>query len=170
MLTSANHSPRVQCVIEFTPKLSNPVASGFPVYNTDGLGYNSSIDMGGDKLMDFEKYIDRLEKDRQLMEQHLREDRHAMEQRLSESQRLSEERMNTRFSETMAKLDKAEERWEARHIASEERMDIRFREVMTKLDNSIDKMDESKRWIIGVCVTTIIGIAAMVITIVIATQ
>ena len=95
--------------------------------------------------MDIQKYIDRLDQDRR-----------DMEQRITEERRLSEERIEKRFSEAT----------EASRLR-EERMDKRFTETMARIDRSLDKTDETKRWIIGVCLTTIIGIAAMVITVII---
>jgi len=120
-------------------------------YKPSEVPYNNGKGgTGGAHSMDtqnhIEKYIDRLDQDRRDMEQRLREDRSAMENRIEQ-----------RFADANAE-------WNRR----EERIENRFSEVMAKMDRSIDKADETKRWVIGVCIATILGIAAMIITVVLS--
>ena len=104
----------------------------------------------GGHSMDIERYIDRLDQDRRDSEQRiqhgienlkkeLREDRHAMEQRITEERRLSEERIHSNFIEAMSEMREA--RKEIRAI---------------------------NRWVMGVCLTTVVSIVAIVITVVVS--
>lgn len=100
--------------------------------------------MDENKLL--EKYIDSAEQNRRDMEQRLMEDRRESEKRLTDERRLSEERMEKRFNETMNKLD--------------------------KLDGRIDKMEGklegTSKWITALCITTIVGIAAMAVSVILS--
>ncbi|MCL1844472.1 MAG: hypothetical protein FWF77_01050 [Defluviitaleaceae bacterium] len=143
-------------LLKFNPGSKNSIPVAIPpnrVYNELSLPYNNGE--GGEVRVDMQKYIDRLDQDRRdsesRMEQsmktlkaELREDRQQMEQRIEarvlEDRRLSEQR--------------------------EERMDKRFSESMNRIDASVAEVQTLKWWILGVCLATILGIAAMVITVV----
>lgn len=149
--------------------------------------------------VDLQKYIDRLDQDRRDSEQRLREDRFASERRLNDSMIQLEQRLNDSHERLEKQLtdsdvvqkeerrisekqfnEKLIEHRNERRIA-ESLLNDKYREVMEKFEKSIDKSDETikriedksdetKRWIIGVCLTTIIGIAAMVVTIVLTSS
>ena len=73
-----------------------------------------------------------------------------LEKRVIEDSKSREERMEKRFMEVMNSLEK----------------------INSKMDEKIDKMsekiDSTNKWITGLCISTIVGIAAIVVTVVIA--
>ena len=106
--------------------------------------------------MDIQKYIDRLDEDRRDMEERLRDEQKASEQRRIEERKefrkeMSDMRSEMRegFKDLGSRITKIEDK------------------VESKMDNLYARMDSLKWWIISVCLATIIGIAAMVITIVV---
>ena len=118
------------------------------VYNPQEVTYNDAN--GGAADMDLEKYIDRLDQDRRETEARIREEQKAMEQRRIEEQKAME-------------LRRAEERKEFREEMASMRLEMR--EGFNRLDSRIEGL---RWWILGVCITTIVGIAAMVITVVVS--
>ena len=100
--------------------------------------------------MDIQKYIDRLDQDRRESEARIRDEQKAIELRRIEEQKAIE-------------LRRAEERKEFREEMASMRLEMR--EGFNRLDSRIEGL---KWWILGVCLATIIGIAAMVITVVVS--
>lgn len=88
-------------------------------------------------------------------EKRIAEDRKNMEMRVTEERRLSEERMEKKFIETMESIKALNNKIDSQVNIIEDKIDKR----MDKLEN---KYDNLKWWILGVCLSTIIGIAAMV--------
>lgn len=97
-----------------------------------------ALDMDENKIL--EKYLDKINQDRRDQEDRLSKNIELMEKRITEERRLSEERMEKRFIESMEKIDKLEE----------------------KLDN---KLDNTTKWVAATAISTILGIAAMVISV-----
>ena len=108
-----------------------------------------------------EKYLDKIDKDRreqeerlsrniELSEKRIHDERIELEKRVIEDSKSREERMEKRFMEVMNSLEK----------------------INSKMDEKIDKMsekiDSTNKWITGLCISTIVGIAAIVVTVVIA--
>lgn len=108
-----------------------------------------------------EKYLDKIDKDRreqeerlsrniELYEKRIHDERIELEKRVIEDSKSREERMEKRFMEVMNSLEK----------------------INSKMDEKIDKMsekiDSTNKWITGLCISTIVGIAAIVVTVVIA--
>ena len=123
------------------------VGSSNDVYTPSKLPYtNDSESTGGDQALELQKYIERLDQDRR-----------DMEQRLTEERRLSEERTETRIRDS-------EQRMETRF----DRIEQRFNSMETRFDTTADRVLSLKWWILGVCLATIIAIATMVITVVLA--
>lgn len=106
-----------------------------------------------------EKYLDKVDQDRRDMEIRLTQDRRESEKRIEEQRRLSEERMESRFNEVMNSWQK-----------TNDKIDITYNRLENKVDSSVkgmeDKLDNTYKWIIGTCIATIIGIAAMVISVI----
>ena len=123
-------------------------SSPLVVYKGHDSPYNGDSDEGGVERMDVQKYIDRLDIDRRESEKRIQLSMDSLKRELREDRQLMEQRIDQDRS------------------SSEERMEKRFSEAMTRFDKSVDKVDSLKWWILGVCLTTILGIAAMVITVV----
>ncbi|MCR1962970.1 hypothetical protein NSA28_04970 [Clostridium perfringens] len=117
------------------------------------------FDMDENKIL--EKYLDKIDKDRreqeerlskniELSEKRVHDERIELERRIIEDSKAREERMEKRFTEVMNSLEKTN----------------------TKIDEKIDKMsekiDNTNKWIVGLCISTIIGIAAIVVTVIVA--
>ncbi|EOU1985503.1 DUF1640 domain-containing protein [Clostridium perfringens] len=117
------------------------------------------FDMDENKIL--EKYLDKIDKDRreqeerlsrniELSEKRIHDERIELEKRVIEDSKAREERMEKRFTEVMNSLEK----------------------INLKMDEKIDKMsekiDSTNKWITGLCISTIVGIAAIVVTVVIA--
>lgn len=100
-----------------------------------------SVDMTENAYL--EKYIEKLENDRIEQEKRISTNMQHMEQRITEERRLSEERMEKRFEQTMQAVENSNK----------------------KIDDLSNKLDGTYKWIWGTCLATIIGIAAMVITV-----
>lgn len=127
------------------------------VINNRNNGYNyknkKTSERGRSKMDEnqiLEKYMDKVDQDRRDQEQRLSNSIQSMEQRLNEDRKLMEQRI-------------VEER-----RLSEDRMEKRFNETMEALKETNKKMDSTNKWITGTCIATIIGIAAMAVTIVVA--
>lgn len=107
-----------------------------------------ATDMNDEKIL--EKYMDKIDQDRREQEQRLSQNIQSMEQRIVEERRLSEERMEKRYLDVMKAVEKTND----------------------NIDNKIEDIrkdnEETKKWIIGLCITTILGIAAMVVAVVLA--
>ena len=110
-------------------------------------------------------------------EKKMTEDRRESEKRIEIQRQLSEERTDKKFNETMDTI-KNQNTIMAKH---DEKIDNKLDKIDTKLDTKFDKMDTkidtkltdmqteirgTNKWIIGTCIATIIGIAAMIISII----
>lgn len=145
-----------------------------PTYEKQKRLINNGIDLGLSKsevaftreeadTMDdnkiLEKYLDKVDQDRRDVEIKIIQDRRESEKRIEEQRRLSEERMENRFNEVMNSWQK-----------TNDKIDITYNRLENKLDSSVkgmeDKLDNTYKWIIGTCIATIIGIAAMVISVI----
>lgn len=144
-----------------SPQLGVRIGSLNKSYNRDEY---CAIDLEEESSMDndsLEKFLNKIDQDRREQEERLSKNYQLMEQRITEERRLSEERIENRI------------------IASEERMEKKFIETMNaisdtnkrieklenKLDDKTDKMlekiDSTNKWIIGLCISTILGVAAI---------
>lgn len=101
------------------------------------------IGMDENKLL--EKYIDKIDQDRRDQEERLSRNVQLMEERVEKRTRETEERIEKRFIETMDAL----------------------KETNNKINKLDEKIDSTNKWIIGVCLSTILGIAAMVIAVIV---
>lgn len=112
-----------------------------------------SSNMDDNKLL--EKYMDSVNQSIRDMEQRNIQDKREREQRIIQCQQLSEERMEKRFLEAMDAVKNQNE------IISS---------AIAKFDDKIDKMDskidDSKKFIVSISLTTILSIAALVITVI----
>ena len=97
----------------------------------------------------FSKSLDNMNIDRREQEKRLSKNMELMEKRLELDRRLSEERLDAKFKETMDAIR-----------ATNDKID----DKVTRLEN---KLDGNLKWIIGTCLATILGIAAMVVTVLI---
>lgn len=114
-----------------------------------------SVDMDESKA--FDKILDRMDHDRREQEQRLSNNMQQMEQRITEERRLSEERMEKRFNQVMESLKETNDRFDKSVIRME-----------SKFEDLAKEVKENNKYIRTISVTTILGIAAMVITIIIA--
>ena len=82
----------------------------------------------------------------------------------------SDLRADIRESErrTSEKIDKIEERMDQRLNRIEDIITKSTDNTATKIDNLEKEVSSTLKWVIGTCVATIIGIAAMVITIIVS--
>ena len=130
--------------------------------------------------MDIQKYIDRLDQDRRDMENRLREDRVALEERLVENDRAIEQRLGENLNQTEQRLSDSHYRMEEyvrRCIAehkeerrvAEGQLNDRLKEVIEKMDKSLDKSEAARKLTIGVCIVTMLGIAAVIAAIIVMT-
>lgn len=106
----------------------------------------------------FEKYLERLEQDRRDLEQRLNNtiiqsekrihvERVEFEKRILEDRKESEVRLNKNIDQILSLIEQQNEK------------------IDSKLGKLEDKIDGNNKWIMGVCLTTILSIAAMVISI-----
>ena len=149
------------------------------IHNPPEILHNG--DAGGVFYVNLEKYIERLDQDRRETEERIRNEQQASEQRRVEEQKAMEQR---RIEEQKAmEIRRSEERKEFREEMASMRLEMRegFNRLESRIDNveaklglridSVEgkldmRIDSLKWWILGVCLATIVGIAAMVITVV----
>lgn len=115
-----------------------------------------------------EKYLDKIDQDRreqeerlskniELSEKRIHEERIELERRIMEDAKAREERMEKRFLEVMSSIE-----------STNKKIDDTNNKIDEKIDKISDKMDSANKWITGLCITTIVGIAAIVVTVMIA--
>lgn len=92
-----------------------------------------------------EKYLDKIDQDRRDQENRLSKNVQLMEERVEKRTRETEERIEKKFIETMNAL----------------------KETNDKINKLDEKIESTNKWIIGVCLSTILGIAAMVIAVIV---
>ena len=105
------------------------------------------VKKNGDADMDINKYLD-------ITNENIRQ----MEQRIVEERRLSEERMEKRYSDVMDVITNLNKR-------TDEKIKETNELIQTKHDKIMNSLDTTKRWVMGLCLGTIIGIAAMVVAV-----
>jgi len=88
-------------------------------------------------------------------EKRITEDRRESEKRISEERRLSEERIEKKFTETMAAVGTLNTKIDTKVDGINNTIDTKITSLETKIDGS-------NKWIMGLCLTTIIGIATMI--------
>lgn len=98
--------------------------------------------------------LDRMDQDRRDQEKRLSKNMELIEKRITEERRLSEERMENRFNEVMKSIEKTNGNFEK----SVERIEDKFEKLS-------DEVKENNKYLRNMSLTTIIGIAAMVITV-----
>lgn len=118
-----------------------------------------------DKINDDNK---QLKHDIEESEKRIHNERLELDKRIGEERKLSEERMEKKFIEAMEaikyqneKIDKISDKIDSKIDALDTKIDSKTSEINNKIDST-------NKWIIGVCITTILGIAAMVVTIIIS--
>jgi hypothetical protein len=94
-------------------------------------------------------------------EKRISEERRESERRITEERRLSEERMEKRFIQAMDSLEKTNDKIDSLH----DKLD---KKIETKIGDLEEKIDSTNKWIMGVCISTIVGIAAIAASIVFA--
>lgn len=132
----------------------------YPIYTNGGLSDNINGEgnfeikkevavstMDENRIL--EKYMDKIDQDRRDQEERLSNNIKLMENRITEERRLSEERMEKRFNKAMESLEKTNDKIE--NLES----------------NLTEKIDSTNKWIIGTCLATILGIAALVLTVIV---
>ena len=157
--------------------------SNKPVFKKNTLGDSEELNkMENNELM--LRLIEKVEQSNQQIksdlvesEKKMTEDRRESEKRIEIQRQLSEERTDKKFNETMDTI-KNQNTIMAKH---DEKIDNKLDKIDTKLDTKFDKMDTkidtkltdmqteirgTNKWIIGTCIATIIGIAAMIISII----
>lgn len=122
--------------------------------SSKAINWEVATDLDDSKIL--EKYIDKVDQDRRDQEERIASSISHMEKRITEERRLSEERMEKRFNETMNVMRETN----SQINKLEEKLD-------NKTEKMIEKIDSSNKWIIGICISTIIGIAAMIVTLLI---
>ena len=124
-------------------------------------GYRRPRKRGGD-VMDIEKFIEQLDKERRDSEKRIQQSTNNLKRELREDQQLMEQRIESRILED-------------RHLAEkrEERIEKRFNDVMIEAEKREKRMEERynyaierNRWLIGLSIATIVGIAAIVVTVI----
>lgn len=131
----------------------------------------------GIDIMGMQKYIDRLDQDRRDMENRLREDRCALEERLIENDKSIEQRLFENLQQTEQRISDSHQRIEeyvrrciAEHKeerrAAEEQLNDKLKEAVEKMDKVLESSESAKKLTIGVCVVTMLGIAAVVAAII----
>lgn len=121
-------------------------------------------DLEEGNLMDnesLEKFLNKIDQDRRDQEERLSKNYQLMEQRITEERRLSEERIEKRIVES-------EQRMEKKFIEAMNSIkdtNNKIDDLRSKLDDKTDKMlekiDSTNKWIIGLCISTILGVAAI---------
>lgn len=101
------------------------------------------MELDENKLL--EKYLDKIDQDRRDQENRLSKNVQLMEERVEKRTRETEERIEKKFIETMNAL----------------------KETNDKINKLDEKIESTNKWIIGVCLSTILGIAAMVIAVIV---
>ncbi|WP_123053168.1 hypothetical protein [Clostridium sp. JN-1] len=146
------------------------------IWGQDGHIYNSTYnrvkgnminkevfsDMDNDELYD--KKLDSINQHIRDMESRVREDRIESEQRIEEQRKRSEDRIEKRYEESLKNTQNSEERMEKRFNETMDAIKYQSDKVEKKIDNMDTKLGTIYRWIIGLCLTTILAIAALVIT------
>lgn len=102
-----------------------------------------------------EKYLDKVDQDRRDQEDRISKNIQLMEQRITEERRLSEERMEKRFNDAMTSIKEVNSKIEK----LEDKLD-------QKTNSMLEKIDSTNKWVIALSISTIIGIAAMVVTVI----
>lgn len=102
-------------------------------------------------LMDWhEKYLDKLDKDIAEMKSSLRDTENRIAQMINQTLSEMRDRDNQRHQE---------------FLAINTKLDQKVDSIEQKIDKVRNEIKEDRKWIIGIAITTIIGIAAMVITV-----
>ena len=117
----------------------------------------------------FEKYLERLEQDRRDLEKRLNNTIIQSEKRIHVERVEFEKRILKDRKESEIRLNKSIDQI----LSSLEQHNRKIDGTIEKLENKIDrntesmnnKIDANNKWIMGVCLTTILSIAAMVISI-----
>ena len=112
-------------------------------------------------MPDNEKYYEWMKEDRRENEERMR----AMMADMKQHSRDIEERMKQDAADTRAYSREIEARMEKRHDENISEMRELRREIKEDFKDVKKDSTEAKRWIIGLCFATILGIAAMVIAI-----
>jgi hypothetical protein len=162
-----------------SPEGKNKKKAGKKMSKARLVDYNTDK---GDDLMDIQKYIDRLDQDRRDMELRLNENQEKLEIRLNENMGKLETRLNNdrqRFEQQLREdRQLMEQRIEVRLSEErrlseqrEDRMEKRFGEAMSNIKEAMSDIKDARneirginRWVMGICIATVLGIAAMVIT------
>lgn len=116
--------------------------------------------------MEFEKYLEKLIHDIEKSEERIHEENKLLEERLNKNIDTYREEMKER---DLKYRDEAKER--------EERIEKKFDQTMlslketnnnfeSKVQRMEDKLDGTLKWVIGTCAATILGIAALVISVI----
>ena len=111
--------------------------------------------------VDFAMVIERLDQDRRESELRIANSQERLEQRLANSIELMEQRMTE-------ERRLSEERTEKRVSQMEERMDRRLGEAMSSIESVKTGFETVKWWILAVGLTTVVGISAMIVTVVLS--
>ena len=104
--------------------------------------------MDNDRIL--EKYLDKVDQDRRDQEQRIAKNMELMEKRLSDS----EGRIEARFNQIMKSIED-----------TNKKVDDSIQRMENKFDKLTDEVKENNKYIRNISVTTIIGIAAMVIAV-----
>ncbi|AQW25687.1 hypothetical protein JJB61_11285 [Clostridium perfringens] len=129
----------------------------------------------GDSMEDnklLEKYLDKVDQDRRDQEERLNNaivesekrnhtERTEFEKRILQDRKDSEERIDKKFNQILSSIEKNNERLEKRISDIENKIESNSKTLENKIDGN-------NKWIIGVCITTILSIAALVISILVA--
>lgn len=142
-------------------------ASDIPAFQKNILGDSEEFkEMDNNDLII--KLIEKVEQSNQQIKIDLNEsekritaDRRESEKRITEERRLSEERMEKKFTEAMSSFKQLNDK-----------MDINNTQLNTKIDTtakeSNDKIDINNKYINNISVTTMIGIAAIAVALIVA--
>lgn len=130
--------------------------------NGDFYSKTSKGSIGGsmDENKLLEKYLDKVDQDRRDQEERLSKaviesekrnhtERIEFEKRINEDRKASEERLEKKFDQILNSIEKNNKDFES------------------KINKLEDKIDSNNKWIIGVCITTVLSIAALVVSILI---
>ena len=122
----------------------------FPVANKSSFTLPETSSESEVEQMDVDKFIDRLDQDRRESEARAKHDLEALKRELREDRQLMEQRTR-------------EERRE-----SEARIEQSFKEAMSEMKEARKEIREINRWVASVCIATLLGIAALVVTMIVS--
>ncbi|XZM33952.1 hypothetical protein ACSXAY_02625 [Clostridium perfringens] len=142
------------------------------IHSNNGLKSQKIVGDNMDENQFLNKYLDKVDQDRRDQEERLNnaiiesekrihEERVEFEKRILKDRKESEERLEKKFDQLINYIEKNSTKLEDKITNLEQE----FKNTSEKLEG---KIDNNNKWIIGVCLTTILSIAALVVSILVS--